>query len=140
MGFGHTRIRLGQFDDQSKYRRLIGLRSERLVKLQECVAERGAVGGGLGQDVLEFGLQLVASAGLRQRGHHLLRTLCGRVERLPELRGFERQRPLPREQRHFGRAPREPRLLRLARCFEVRARGERRVAALERNVAHQDPV
>ena len=107
MRFRDARVRLGQLDDQAEDRRLVGLRRQCLVELDERVAKRTA-GRGVGEDVLEFRLQLVACARLRQRRDHLPRALRGRIERLPQLGGFERERALPRKQRDFGGPPREP--------------------------------
>src|SRR5215472_5549834 len=102
-----------------------------MIELQECVAQRVAVGGGFSEHALQVCLEFATGTSLCERCDHLLRTLRAWVERHPELRRLQGERALTRKQGNLGGALSQPRVLRLARCFEIRARGKVGVASLQ---------
>ena len=123
------------------------LLGEQLVELQERIAERRRRGRRLRERPLDLRLQLavdVAGACRRRLPRRAAITCFGRSDEgsssLQSFADFERQRPLPRRDADLGRAARERRVLGLARGLVVGARGERRLAALQRDVADQQAV
>ena len=136
-----------QLGDQRIDRRLVGLRRERAIELQECVSQRLALARGIRQQTLQVALEVAGAAGLAEHRHHLACTIRARVELLPQLRGFERGSALPRDPLMHGRdkivdcgfvGEVEPEIFdRKALCRPLRR--DRSAAGLV-DIADQDPV
>ena len=108
--------------------------------MQERVAKRLSARGRVGEQPFEIAFEVSAHPGLAEHGDHLLGAVRTRIELLPQLRGVHGEAPLPREQGDLGRSARKRRILSVACRLVIRAGRERRLAALEREVAHEDPV
>jgi hypothetical protein len=144
--FRRRRVRLGEVADHLVDGDLVLLARERAVELQERVGDAAAAGRLVGEQLLEAALEVVLGglarrrAAGRERGEDLLRALGVGREARPQPRGALGQRALARRIRDLGRAARELHVVELARDLEVRARGDRRVAALQRDVGEQELV
>ena len=140
LSFGNAGVGLGKIADEPVDDDLVRLRGKRAIELQERVAKRLSARGRVGEQPFEIAFEVSAHPGLAEHGDHLLGAVRTRIELLPQLGGVHGEAPLPREQGDLGRSARKRRILSVACRLVIRAGRERRLAALEREVAHEDPV
>ena len=108
--------------------------------MDEGIAQGLAVRSGFGEHPFEFSLEIGACARLGKRRHELPGAIGGRIERGPQLGGFERERSLPGEERDFGCAACERRIFGIARGLIECARGQTRLTSLQSDVADEYPI
>ena len=145
---GDVGIGLGEVLHHAECRQPVGLLVERAVELQEDVGGALVIGHRVGDRLAQPRLEgvdvallrVVAERAAAGRGQDLRGARRRRVDVEPErCRGLGHV-ALAGAQRDLGGAPREVGVARFLGRLEEGARGQRRVAALQRDVAEQDAI